>query len=177
MAGRQARHDEPVLLEMEAEGRERGFPIVGRNVGVTLEVLARLDRRAPRVRARQRLRVQRLLVRARGGRAARSTAPMATPTTPTQAEAYLARAGLSAIGSRITSATRSSSWPVVDGSSTSCSDDIDKHGLPRRLAAARDRIRVGGLYICDNMLWSAAVSDPGPDHPTAHERDPASTTS
>ena len=41
MAGLQARHDEPVLLEMEAEGRERGFPIVGRNVGVTLEVLAR----------------------------------------------------------------------------------------------------------------------------------------
>ncbi|HVF07134.1 MAG TPA: O-methyltransferase, partial [Actinomycetota bacterium] len=35
-----ARHDEPVLLEMEAEAAERGFPIVGRNVGVTLWVLA-----------------------------------------------------------------------------------------------------------------------------------------
>src|SRR5207344_2120743 len=41
MASRLTRFDEPVLLEMEAEGRERGFPIVGRNVGVTLEVLAR----------------------------------------------------------------------------------------------------------------------------------------
>src|SRR3954465_1307327 len=41
MASLQSRHDEPVLLEMEKEGRERGFPIVGRNVGVTLEVLAR----------------------------------------------------------------------------------------------------------------------------------------
>src|SRR3954451_18942494 len=41
MASLQRRHDEPVLLEMEQEGRERGFPIVGRNVGVTLEVLAR----------------------------------------------------------------------------------------------------------------------------------------
>ena len=41
MAGLQARHDEPVLLEMEAEGKERGFPIIGRNVGVTVEVLAR----------------------------------------------------------------------------------------------------------------------------------------
>src|SRR6266542_1429984 len=36
-----ARHDEPVLLEMEAEGKERGFPIVGRMVGVVLELLAR----------------------------------------------------------------------------------------------------------------------------------------
>lgn len=41
MAGRSARLDEPVLLEMEAEGAERNFPIVGRNVGVTLEILAR----------------------------------------------------------------------------------------------------------------------------------------
>ena len=36
-----ARHDEPVLLEMEAEAAERGFPIVDRTVGVILEVLAR----------------------------------------------------------------------------------------------------------------------------------------
>ena len=35
------RYDEPVLLEMEAEGKERGFPIIGRLVGVTVELLAR----------------------------------------------------------------------------------------------------------------------------------------
>src|SRR5712691_1560277 len=35
------RHDEPVLLEMEAEAKERDFPIVGRMVGVVLEMLAR----------------------------------------------------------------------------------------------------------------------------------------
>src|SRR6266508_2120130 len=34
-------YDEPVLLEMEAEGKERGFPIIGRLVGVTVELLAR----------------------------------------------------------------------------------------------------------------------------------------
>src|SRR6266540_6467498 len=36
-----ARHDEPVLVEMEAEAKELGFPIVGRMVGVVLEILAR----------------------------------------------------------------------------------------------------------------------------------------
>src|SRR5439155_18220472 len=36
-----ARHDEPVLLEMEADARERGFPIIGRMVGVAIEILAR----------------------------------------------------------------------------------------------------------------------------------------
>src|ERR671911_1546474 len=41
MEDRLRRFDEPVLLEMEAYAEEMGFPIVGRNVGVTLEVLAR----------------------------------------------------------------------------------------------------------------------------------------
>src|ERR671914_53748 len=35
-----ARHDEPVLLEMERLAEERRFPIVGRLVGELLEVLA-----------------------------------------------------------------------------------------------------------------------------------------
>src|ERR1700693_1735086 len=41
MLQRLGRYDDPVLLEMEAEAKSRSFPIVGRNVGVTLEVLAR----------------------------------------------------------------------------------------------------------------------------------------
>ena len=36
-----ARHDEPVLVEMEAEAKQRGFPIVGRMVGIVIEILAR----------------------------------------------------------------------------------------------------------------------------------------
>jgi caffeoyl-CoA O-methyltransferase len=35
------RYSEPVLQEMEAEGRDRGFPIIGRLCGVWLELLAR----------------------------------------------------------------------------------------------------------------------------------------
>src|SRR2546422_911909 len=41
MRSLQRRHDEAVLLEMEKEAEERGFPIIGRLCGVTLEVLAR----------------------------------------------------------------------------------------------------------------------------------------
>jgi len=42
--------------------------------------------------------------------------------------------------------------------------DIDKHGYPDAWRAARDRIRIGGLYLSDNVLWSGAVADPGGDH-------------
>ena len=90
MASLQTRHDEPVLLEMEAEGRERGFPIVGRNVGVTLEVLARSIGARRVIELGSGLRLQRVLVRARGrARTARCTAPTATRRTPRRREDYL----------------------------------------------------------------------------------------
>ncbi|MGH2651939.1 MAG: O-methyltransferase, partial [Actinomycetota bacterium] len=41
MRGLVSRHDESVLLEMEAEAEANGFPIIGRIVGVTVEVLVR----------------------------------------------------------------------------------------------------------------------------------------
>jgi caffeoyl-CoA O-methyltransferase len=36
--------------------------------------------------------------------------------------------------------------------------DIDKHGYPQAWRASRDRIRPGGLFICDNTLWSGRVT-------------------
>jgi predicted O-methyltransferase YrrM len=36
--------------------------------------------------------------------------------------------------------------------------DIDKHGYPEAWRASRERIRVGGLFICDNTLWSGRVT-------------------
>ena len=63
MEERLRRFDEPVLLEMEAYGEEHGFPIVGRNVGVTLELLAR-SVGARMHGARVRLRLLRVLARA-----------------------------------------------------------------------------------------------------------------
>ncbi|MGH2576548.1 MAG: O-methyltransferase [Actinomycetota bacterium] len=44
-------------------------------------------------------------------------------------------------------------------------DDIDKDGYPDAWRAARDRIRIGGLYLCDNVLWSGRVADPGSEDP------------
>jgi predicted O-methyltransferase YrrM len=36
--------------------------------------------------------------------------------------------------------------------------DIDKHGYPDAWRAAADRIRLGGLYVCDNVLWYGRVA-------------------
>ena len=37
-------------------------------------------------------------------------------------------------------------------------DDVDKLGYPDCWRAARERIRVGGLYLCDNVIWSGHVA-------------------
>ena len=157
------RYDEPVLLEMEAEGRERGFPIVGRLVGVTVELLARS------VGARRVFE----LGSGFGYSAywfARAVGPAGEvhgtdgdPANEAKALGYLERAGLDApirwhVGDAV------SNMAAVDGEFDVVYDDIDKEGYPDAWRAAAERIRVGGLYVCDNVLWSGAVADPEGDH-------------
>ncbi|MBI3449320.1 MAG: O-methyltransferase [Acidobacteria bacterium] len=45
-------------------------------------------------------------------------------------------------------------------------NDIDKEGYPDVLPLVRERLRVGGLFICDNMLWSGRVLGPAEDPDT-----------
>ena len=166
MASLQARHDEPVLVEMERVGRERDFPIVGRNVGATLEVLARS------IGARRVME----LGSGFGYSAywfARAVGPGGEvhctdgdPANAAAAEDYLTRAGL---WGRVTYHVGDAveQMATVQGDFDIVYDDIDKHGYPAAWRAGRDRIRVGGLYICDNVLWSGRILEPNPDRNTA----------
>ncbi len=165
MRSRLARFDEPVLLEMEAEGAERNFPIVGRNVGVTLEILARSV-------------VARRVIELGSGYGysgywhARAVGPSGElhltdgdPENERKAADYLGRAGLWApvtyhVGDAVTSLN------ALDGEFDVIYDDIDKEGYPEAWRAARDRIRIGGLYVCDNVLWSGRLLDDQPDERT-----------
>lgn len=157
------RYDEPVLLEMEAEGKERGFPIIGRMVGVTVELLARS------IGARRVFE----LGSGFGYSAywfARATGPGGEvhctdgdPANEPKALDYLGRAGLADrvrwhVGDAVTH------LGAVEGELDVVYCDIDKEGYPDAWRAARERIRPGGLYLCDNVLWSGAVADPEGDH-------------
>jgi predicted O-methyltransferase YrrM len=35
--------------------------------------------------------------------------------------------------------------------------DIDKHDYPKAISVAREKLRVGGILIYDNMLWHGRV--------------------
>jgi caffeoyl-CoA O-methyltransferase len=41
--------------------------------------------------------------------------------------------------------------------------DVDKHEYPQALAIAKDKVRIGGAIVFDNVLWSRRVF-PGGDH-------------
>ena len=156
------RYDEPVLLEMEAEGRERGFPIIGRLVGVTVELLARS------------VGAERVFELGSGfgysaywfARAVGPTGEVhgtdGDPANEPKALDYLSQAGLAEpirwhVGDAVTHlAAAPGEFDVVY-------NDIDKDGYPAAWMAARERIRVGGLYVCDNVLWSGRVAVQDPD--------------
>lgn len=154
----QAEHDDAVLADMESRAAEHGFPIVGRAVGRYLEVAARA------IGAR---RVMELgsgygysaywFARAVGADG-EVVCVDGNPDNAVLAEDYLGQAGLwdrihYRVGDALTGlAAESGEFDIVY-----C--DVDKHGYPDCWRAARDRIRVGGLYLCDNVLWDGRVAD------------------
>ena len=149
------RHDSEVLLEMEREAEDRGFPIVGRSVGVVLEILARS------------IGARRVMELGSGfGYSAywfsRAVGPDGEvhltdgdPANEPKALDYLGRAGLDGpvrfhVGDALdTMAGLPGEFDIVF-----C--DIDKGDYPRAWEAARGRVRVGGLYVCDNALGFGA---------------------
>jgi caffeoyl-CoA O-methyltransferase len=163
-----ARHDEPVLLEMEAEGKEKGFPIVGRMVGVVLEIVARS------------IGAKKVFELGSGygysvywfSRAVGPDGELhltdGDSENEKKAQDYLSRAGLwdpvtFHVGDAVTALN------ATEGQFDIVYCDIDKHGYPEAWRAARDRIRPGGFWICDNTLWSGRVTegfaeeDPSPE--------------
>lgn len=162
LRGLLGRDDDEVLREMETRADERDFPIVGRLVGGTLELLARA------------IGARRVLEMGSGyGYSAywfsRAVGPegevhMTEGDAENQKRAldYLERAGLAdRVHSHVGNAL-----DVIDelpGEFDVVFCDIDKDDYPTAWAKARDRIRLGGLYLCDNVLWSGRVAEENPE--------------
>src|SRR5262245_25249519 len=141
---------------MEALAAERGFPIVGPQVGRALELLARA------IGARRVLelgsgfgysawwfaRVAQEVVLTEG-----------SPERAREAEDFLGRAGLGTrvkilVGDAMQLASREAGpFDVVF-------NDVDKHAYPQAFEVARPLVRAGGLFVSDNMLWRGNVLPP-----------------
>lgn len=146
----------PVLLEMEAEGKRRGFPLVGPMVGALLAMLTKA------VGAR------RVLELGSGfGYSAfwfaealpeegRLLAFEHDPENVRLAEDYLGRAGL-AEKADFRAGDALELIEAESGPFDIIFVDIDKHSYPQVPAKALPRLRAGGLLITDNTLWYGRV--------------------
>jgi caffeoyl-CoA O-methyltransferase len=166
MEERLRRYDEPVLLEMEAHAEERGFPIVGRNVGVTLEVLARAVGAGRIMELGSGFGYSAYWHARAAGPDGEVHLTDGDPENAKKAADYLERAELADrvefhVGDAVTE------LGGLDGEFDVIFCDIDKDGYPDAWRAASERVRLGGLYVCDNVLWygRVAVEDPGDARP------------
>ncbi len=151
-------HGDPVLEDMEARAQEHGFPIVGRATGRYLELAARS------------IGARRVMELGSGygysaywfARAVGSGGEVVCTDGDAEnaklAEGYLGQAGVwDRIRYRVGDALEGFAAETGEFDIVYC--DVDKLGYPDCWRAASDRIRVGGLYLCDNVIWDGRVAD------------------
>ena len=147
----------PVLTAMEELAEQRSFPIVGRLVGVSLETLAKT------------INARRIFEFGSGygysaywfakavGADGQVFCSDGNPAHKDQAQRFLSSAGL---WDRIDFKTGIAQevFSQTEGLFDICYNDVDKGDYPAIWKMAKDRIRPGGLYIADNVLWLGRVA-------------------
>jgi len=153
--------DTPVLLEMEELARRQNFPIVGRLVGLSLKTLAKC------------IGAKRIFEFGSGygysaywfaeavGPDGQVICSDSDPNNLSKAEYFLRQAGLwGCIDFRTGFAQVV--FQAAEGEFDICYNDVDKGDYPDVWRLARERIRPGGLYVADNVLWHGRVTVENP---------------
>jgi caffeoyl-CoA O-methyltransferase len=157
MRGLLGHTDTVVLHEMETLAAQQSFPIVGRLVGVFLESLAKSINATRVFEFGSGYGYSAYWFARAVGPEGRVVCTDGDPQNRFQAEHFLNAAGL---------------WERVDFHTgfaqdifartgdlfDICYNDVDKGDYPEIWRLAKDRIRPGGLYIADNVLWHGRVA-------------------
>lgn len=157
MHGLVSTRDDQVLLEMEQEARDYNFPIVERLVGVFLESLAKMVNAKRVFEFGSGYGYSAYWFAKAVGTDGRVICSDGNPSNLLKARYYLTDAGL---------------WQQIDfhtgfaqdvfaqteGMFDICYNDVDKGDYPQIWQMAKSRIRPGGLYIADNVLWHGRVA-------------------
>ena len=165
------RYDEPVLLEMEAEAERRGFPAVGRLVGVSLEALARAIGANRVFELGSGFGYSAYWFARAVGEDGEVHCTEFDQANADEGAGFLERAG---VAGRVTWHVGDAleAFAAVQGVFDLVFVDINKDQYPAAWRVASERIRVGGLYVADNtiaagsgdVLGEGAVSDAMREH-------------
>jgi predicted O-methyltransferase YrrM len=149
---------DPVRLEMETLAAERRFPIVGPLVGRHLAVLARAIRARRVFELGSGYGYSALHFARAVGEGGEVHCTELSAENVALAQSFLARAG---VWDRVTYHREEAIGALrrVGGTWDIVYCDIDKDGYPDAVEVAYERLRAGGLFIADNVLWSGRVLD------------------
>lgn len=151
------RTDHPVLTEMEAVAAKNNFPIVGRLVGIFLETLAKTIDARRIFEFGSGYGYSAYWFAKAAGAGGKVICTDGDPQNKEKAGQYLKSADLleridfhTGIAQEI--------FGQTTGVFDICYNDADKGDYPEIWRMAKDRIRPGGLYIADNVLWHGRVA-------------------
>lgn len=165
-----AEGEDPILDEMHALAAERDFPIVGPEVGRLLAQLATASR-AQRVFEMGSGYGYSTLWFARAiGPRGRVWHTDGDPANTARARDFLTRAGV-VEGVTFTTGDALETLAAVDGEFDIVFCDVDKHQYPAAYEVLKERVRVGGMVIVDNLVWSGRVAAGEDDPDTAGARE------
>jgi len=149
-----------VLRAMEEQAKQRNIPIVGPAVGRLLYQLARMVNAKTVFEAGSAIGYSTIWWARAVGEGGRVVYTDSDRKNADEARGYFERAGVAdrvdiRIGDalEILSEQRPASYDVVF-------NDVDKEDYPRVFKLAVPRVRPGGLFITDNVLWSGRVVAP-----------------
>lgn len=157
MLGQIKKTDHPVLQEMEALARQKNFPIVGRLVGIFLETQAKMIGAKHVFEFGSGYGYSAYWFARAVGKDGRVICSDGKNENRDLAEKYLVSAGLwERLEFNVGMAQ--DIFLRTEGIFDICYNDVDKGGYPEVWRMARERIRPGGLYIADNVLWHGRVA-------------------
>ncbi len=163
-----AEHRDQVLDEMELRAGEMGFPIIGRSAARFLEVAARSIGAKRVLELGSGFGYSAYFFAGAVGADGEVVCSDLDPANADRAEGYLRRAGR----------WGPVRWWTGDGLEVLAAQggefdvifcDVDKEAYPDCWRAAAERLRVGGLWLCDNVLWDGRVAGYGQPGPPERE--------
>ena len=156
---------DPVLQEMEALARERDIPIIGPAVARMVAQLVRLVKAKTIFEMGSAIGYSTIWIARAAGEGATVYYTDSDPNNARQAERFIERAG---VRDRIRILT-GNALDLLDqtpGTFDIIFCDVDKESYPEVFRKAVPRIRKGGLFLADNVLWSGRVTQPPEDDAT-----------
>ena len=156
-----SKHEDPVLLRLEEEARRDSFPIIGPAAGKFCYLMARAIKATRIFELGSGYGYSTLwfarAVREDGGGEVHHT--VWDERLHVRARENIQEAGYSDLV-RFHLGEAVQTLEKTDGPFDILFNDIDKHGYPASLPVMKEKLRVGGLILIDNMIWHGAIFDP-----------------